>query len=133
MPDITNNSLRVTSGQRTVQFSLPLKLSFRLKEFNLLFSHSNGRYKPALLITYIVYRLPSWIRKAGHVPSMKTHIPEPRRSVVTPVVQAVQQTLNRLNSFVSRYFLSYCGATRENGKFLEELLTPCFLSTRDSI
>jgi hypothetical protein len=132
MPVITSNSLCITSGHRTVQFSLPLKLSFRPKEFNLLFSLSNGRYKPAVLITYIVYRLSSWIRKAEHVPSMKTHIPEPRRSVVTPVVQTVPQTLDWLNRFISRYFLSYCGTTWENEKFWEECLTPPFLSMRES-
>jgi hypothetical protein len=85
----------ITSLHRLVQSSLPLKLPLCLKEFYLIFSHSSDLSNPAKLITYIVYRPPSWVRKPKHVVSMKTYIP----SLVYR--QTVLLTLDWFNRFIS--------------------------------
>jgi hypothetical protein len=111
-----NTSVYITFLHRIVQFSLP-QLSLCLKEFYLLISQSSDLSKPAKLITHIVCRPPSWVRKPEHVASMKTYIPS----------RAYRQTLDWFNRFISWHVLS-CWKTRwVNKKFWEERTIHTFL------
>lgn len=60
-----------------------------------------------MFITYIVYTPSGRIRKAEHVASMKTYIPQLRERVVTSAVQSVPQAVDLFSVLVLRQFLSY--------------------------